>query len=124
MKMIFSEISMWTYSKQEISELKPKFEKAFNIKLIHDSENDWEWIWNGSQSANKINISREHNRTTGELSKPLRVNISWESNEIDKERIIRKVQKVLKSNIHFGTIANRGINHEDYKVTKTIEYET
>ena len=122
--MILIEISMWTYSKEEICDLKPKFEKEFNIKLSHDAENDWEWIWNGVESKNKINISREHNWETGELSKPLRINISWGSSELSKERIIEKVQDILKADMHFGTISNRGINIEDYTINKIIKYET
>lgn len=115
---------MWTFSKEEINDLKPKFEKEFNIKLIHDSENDWEWIWNSEESKNKINISREHNWETGELSKPLRINIIWGSNELNKDQIIRKVQNVLKSDMYFGIISSRGINIEDYKINKIIKYET
>jgi len=122
--MFLREISMWTYSKREILDLKPEFEIAFKTKLIRDYENDWEWIWNGEEPINKINISREHNWKTGEYSKPIRINISWNPNQSDENTIIEKVQNVMKSDLHFGTISNRGINKEDYKVTKTIKYET
>ena len=123
-KMTKSELSAWTFSDKEISELKPEFEKEFQTNLIRDYENDWEWIWNGSQPENKINISREHNWKTGESSKPLRINITWNISELQRDEIISKVQKVLKSDLHFGTISNRGINLEDYKITKTMKYET
>ena len=122
--MTKSELSAWTFSNKEINELKPEFEKEFETNLIRDYENDWEWIWNGSQPENKINISREHNWKTGEFSKPLRINITWSISELQRDEIIRKVQKVLKSDLHFGTISNRGINLEDYNISKTIKYET
>lgn len=122
--MVFSEISMWTYTKDEIIDLKPKFEKEFDVKLIHDYENDWEWIWNGEESKTKVNISREHNWESGELSKPLRIIISWESSELSEDQIIRKVQNVLSFDMYFGTISGRGINIEDYIVNKIIKHET
>ena len=56
-EMTKSELSVWTFSDKEISELKPEFEKEFETNLMRDYENDWEWIWNGSQPENKINIS-------------------------------------------------------------------
>lgn len=122
--MIKTELSIWAFSDEEIIELKSKFEREFEINLIRDYENDWEWIWNGNQPENKVNISRLHNWQTGEFSKPLRINITWNICELQKEEIICKVQKVLKSDLHIGTITNRGINLEDYKITKTIKYET
>jgi len=122
--MILREISMWTYSEKEIRELQPEFEAVFNTKLIRDYENDWEWIWNGEEPKNKINISREHNWSTGEFSKPLRINISWNPIETEQRTIIEKIQSVVKSDLHFGKISNRGINIDDYEATKTIKYET
>jgi hypothetical protein len=122
--MTKTELTVWTFSDKEIGELKPIFEQEFEINLIRDYENDWEWIWNGSQPKNKINISREHNWKTGEFSKPLRIKLTWDISELQRDELLDKIQKVLKSDLHFGTISNRGINLEDYKITKTIKYET
>lgn len=119
-----NEINFWTYSKREISDLKPEFENEFQVKLIRDYENVWEWIWNGNQPNKKINISREHNYKTGEYSKPLRIKISWNNSELQSDEITAKIQRILKSDLFIGTIQNRGINLEDYIVSKTIKYET
>ncbi len=122
--MFLIELSAWTFSNREITDLKPEFESEFNIKLTGDYENDWEWIWNGNQSINKINVSREHNWKTGEYSKPLRIDIKWNIAEFQREELIEKIQNILKSDLHFGIISNRGIKLEDYKIDQTIKYET
>jgi hypothetical protein len=123
-EMFLIELSAWTFSNREITDLKPEFESEFNIKLTRDYENDWEWIWNGNQSINKINVSREHNWKTGKYSKPLRIDIKWNIAEFQREELIEKIQNILKSDLHFGIISNRGINLEDYKIDQTIKYET
>lgn len=38
-------LTMWTYSNKEISDLELEFEKVFNVNLFRDYENVWEWIW-------------------------------------------------------------------------------
>jgi len=115
-------LSFWTYCEKEISDLKPEFEKAFGINLIRDYENVWEWIWNGHQQENKINISREHNWKTGEYSKPLRIHFQWSSNEIEETEFIQRTQRIVKSDIYFGTFSEDGRCIEE--VFRTIKYET
>lgn len=116
-------LTMWTYSNKEISDLELEFEKVFNVNLFRDYENVWEWIWNGPATENKINISREHNMSTGIYEKPLRIILNWQSKEINRDETIRKLQAVLKTKIFIGEIRNSGRNNEDYIITETRDYE-
>lgn len=118
-----TELKIWTYTNKEISELQPEFEQFFGVKLIRDYENIWEWIWNGSNVNDKINISREHNMKTGEHEKPLRIVLSWKSEMLNKEELTNEIQSILKTTLFIGEIMNSGREKEDYVTKQIIEYE-
>ena len=113
----------WVFINKEILELKSEFEKEFSINLIRDYENDWEWICNDLNKDIEINISRQHNWETGEFLKPLRIHITLKNSELQIEDLIKKTQNVLKSDLFFGDISNRGISLDDYKATRIIKYQ-
>jgi len=116
-------LTIWAYVEQEISDLKPMFEDVFNVRLTRDYENVWEWIWNGNDSKNQINISREHNMKSGDYNKPLRIKLNWENQKIEKEVIIKQLQTILKTQLLIGEIENIGRENSDYIIQEIIEYE-
>ena len=118
-----TDLNIWTYCNKEISELLPKFDQIFGIKLIRDYENIWEWIWNGSNANDKINISREHNMKTGEYDKPLRIVLSWKSEILNQEELIHKIQSILKTPLFIGEIINSGREKEEYVTKQIVDYE-
>lgn len=119
-----NKITIWTYTKKEISDLKLDFENEFQTNLIRDYENVWEWIWNGNEVEQQINISREHNYEAGEHNKPLRIVLNWNSGKLTKYSMIKKVQSILKTDLYIGEIKKAGRNKEDYQISEIIKYET
>lgn len=109
-----TELILWAYTNKEISELKPEFERIFNEELTRDYENVWEWIWNGQTADNQINISREHNMNTGDYAKPLRIRLKWNTNNIDKNKVITDIQSIVRTKLYIGQILDSGRKENDY----------
>lgn len=115
----------WTFSNEEITHLKPKFEKILEVELLRDYENVWEWIWNKNRSDRiDFNISREHNWKTGEFNKPLRIIISSE-NEIPKyeiEKYCSRIILIVKSDFHKGEFSLSDYKLENYQLIESTSY--
>lgn len=119
---------VWCYLDNEISDLKPRFEKAFKSEeLMRDYENDWEWIYGFSELNNsQINISREHNMKHGLRNKPIRIRIET-VNDLTEElynQTVEILQKEFKTTVYRGKIEGRGIKINEYIVEQEYKNET
>lgn len=115
----------WTFSNEEITDLKPKFENILKVEMSRDYENVWEWIWNKSR-IDKIdfNISREHNWKTGEYNKPLRIIISSDDiiQEHEIEKYCSRIILTIKSDLHEGEFFLSDWERNKHKPKKTRSY--
>jgi hypothetical protein len=117
----------WTFTKEEISDLQPKFEQNLKIIFSRDYENVWEWIWNQNRNDEiDFNISREHNWESGEYSKPLRIIIS-SNKEIDEDQLNRFcsiIIDIIRSDLQRGdfSLSDRELNK--YKLIEILKYKT
>jgi hypothetical protein len=117
----------WTFTKEEISDLQPKFEQNLKIIFSRDYENVWEWIWNQNRNDEiDFNISREHDWESGEYSKPLRIIIS-SNKEIDEDQLNRFcsiIIDIIRSDLQRGdfSLSDRELNK--YKLIEILKYKT
>lgn len=117
----------WTFSREEISSLKPMLEHQLGIELVRDYENLWEWIWNLKNNDEiEFNISREHNWETGEYDKPLRIIISSDKKIEDPElkKIYSILIEIVKSDLYRGEFSLGDRELKSYYLYETLKYST
>ncbi|HRI34127.1 MAG TPA: hypothetical protein PLD02_10250 [Saprospiraceae bacterium] len=117
----------WTFSREEISNLKPMFEQQLGIELVRDYENIWEWIWNLKNNDEiEFNISREHNWAKGDYDKPLRIIISSDKKIEDPElkKLYSNLLEIIKSDLYRGEFSLGDRELKSYYLYETLKYST
>ena len=97
----------WIYISEELKELKPLFEKVFEVdNLYFDYENVWEWIESSNKNSKYyLNIARTHVDLKGEYNKPIMILVkSNAKEELDEQGIAFRIKHVLKCDVYAGDI--------------------
>ena len=99
-----------TYLSVELSDLVEVLGQVFDVANFHrDYENKWEWIEGSSRSlSGTINVSREHNWTSGIYEKPLNITISTQQAlpQTIIDSIGNQLHRQLHSDVYLGNVAD------------------
>ncbi len=100
-------MKFWIYLEIDLIDLKPKFEKIFNVNnLYRDYENVWEWIESSDRNSKiYLNISRPHNWQNGDFKKPIIIIVeSNNQKKLSEEKIAYAIKTELKCEVFTGEI--------------------